>query len=249
MGTAAFAAGVAGPVAVAAALVPARGHTDNTNLALVLVVVVVAVAAFGHRLAAALSAVSAMLAFDFFHTQPYYSLRINAHDDLVTAMLLLAVGVAVGELAIRNRRHRAAAEDANDGITRIHAIAELVASGELPDFVVLAVAGELQDLLCLRDCRFERSASFDAPAPAHLLRSGHVTIGNLTWGVEDMGLPSKQVELLIEGYGRVFGRYLMTPTPARGISFDHRVVAVALADQVAAAFAAATAETGGKWQT
>ena len=70
---------------------------------------VVAVATLGQRLATVVGAVSAAVWFDFFQTRPYYSFTINAHDDVVTAVLLLVVGVAVGELAIRTRRHHEAA--------------------------------------------------------------------------------------------------------------------------------------------
>src|SRR6476661_234909 len=80
------------PPAAAAALIPARSHTDNANIALGLVVVVVAVATFGQRLATVISAISAAGWFDFFHTRPYYSFTISTHDDVVTAVLLLAVG-------------------------------------------------------------------------------------------------------------------------------------------------------------
>ena len=58
------------PPAAAAALIPARSHTDNANIALGLVVVVVAVATLGHRLATVVSAVSAAAWFDFFQTRP-----------------------------------------------------------------------------------------------------------------------------------------------------------------------------------
>src|SRR5262245_5847303 len=92
---------VIAPVVAAAALIPLRGDVDNTNVGLLLVVVVVAVASVGQRTAAALSALSAAAAFNFFHTEPYYSLRISSRDDVETAVLLLLVGLAVGELASR----------------------------------------------------------------------------------------------------------------------------------------------------
>ncbi len=132
------------PPAAAAALIPARAHTDNANIALGLVVVVVAVATLGHRLATVVSAVSAAVWFDFFQTRPYYSFTISTHDDVVTAVLLLVVGVIVGELAIRTRRHRQAVRTGSSDIANLHAVAELVAAGEKPDFAVVTVAGELR---------------------------------------------------------------------------------------------------------
>ena len=58
------------------------------------------------------TSVVAALAFNFFHTQPYYSLRISDRFDIITTVLLAVVGLAVGEIAVlsaptRGRRGRA----------------------------------------------------------------------------------------------------------------------------------------------
>jgi K+-sensing histidine kinase KdpD len=232
---------VLAPPAAAAALIPARAHTDNANIALGLVVVVVAVATFGHRLATVTSAVSAAVWFDFFQTRPYYSFTISTHDDVVTAVLLLVVGVVVGELAIRTRRHLQEARTGSSDIANVHAIAELVAAGEKPDIAVVTVASELRRLFGLRDCTFERAPFETDPRMARFERSGNVIVGELSWGVGTMGLPGKQVELVVSGFGHTFGRFLMTPTPGHPVSFDRRIIAIALADQVAAAFIAESA--------
>ena len=229
------------PPAAAAALIPAREHTDNANVALGLVVVVVAVATLGQRLATVVSAASAALWFDFFQTRPYYSFTINTHDDVVNAVLLLVVGVVVGELAIRMRRHLVAARTGSDDIAHLHAVAEMIAAGEKPEFAVLSVAVELRRLMDLKDCTFERAPFEHDTHIAQLERTGNVVFGGLNWGVGTMGLPGRHVELVVQGYGRVFGRYLLTPTPGRPVSFDRRIIAVALADQVAASFIAQTA--------
>jgi K+-sensing histidine kinase KdpD len=232
------------PPAVAAALIPARAHTDNANIALGLVVVVVAVATFGHRLATVLSAVSAAVWFDFFQTRPYYSFTISGHDDVVTAVLLLGVGIVVGELAIRTRQNLEAARTGSDDIGHLHAIAELVAAGDAPQIAVTSVADELGRLFDLKACTFEPAPFEPLTKTARFERSGNVVFGGLNWGVGTMGLPGKQVELVVSGYGRTFGRYLLTPTPGKPVSFDRRIVAISLADQVAAAFIAETAGSG-----
>lgn len=232
------------PPAAAAALIPARAYTDNANIALGLVVVVVAVATIGNRLATVISAVSAAVWFDFFQTRPYYSFTINTHDDVVNAVLLLLVGVVVGEIAIRMRRHLLAARTGSADISRLHAIAETVAAGESPEIAVMSVAGELRYLFGLKDVMFERAPFEAMPRIARFERSGNVIFGGMSWGVGTMGLPGKYVELVVQGYGRVFGRYLLTPTPGKPVSFDRRIIAVALADQVAAAFIAETAIAG-----
>ena len=232
----AFVAALVVPLGAAAALVPLRGHLANTNVALVMVVVVVAVAVPGRRAAAAIAGLSAGLWFDFFHTTPYYSFTIARHNDLETTILLLTVGVAVGELAARDRRHRDAAEAANYDIGRIHAVAEMVAAGAAPDQVVLAVQNELRDLLALRSCSFDQS--FAERPGAFIERHGGVTWGSVGWSSSTMGLPSKEVTLVVEGQGRPLGRFVLVPTPGVPISVDQLTVAVALADQVGAALVA-----------
>lgn len=231
-------AGLAGPLAVAAALVPLRHDVDTANVALLLAASVVAVASLGRRSGAVIAAVSAAVWFDFFHTLPYQSFRITSRDDVVTAAVLLAVGLVVGELALRGRRHRAAAEESSSDIALIHSVAELVAAGESADYIVLVVATQLQSLLALRDCRFERPAS--DKLMARIERSGDVVIGELRWGVHSMGFPGREVELPVMVRGEAVGRYVLMPTPGVPVSFDRRVVAVALADQVGAALAASS---------
>lgn len=231
-------AGLVLPVALAGALVPLRSDVNNTNMAFALLIVVVAVAAGGRRSAAAVAALSAALSFDFFFTIPYQSFAIRSRNDLQTELSLLFVGLIVGEIAARARRHRATAIRRGDYVTRIYSLAEMIASGEPADFVIIAVASELRELLDLKDCRFERTTGEGTGHPPRLERSGDVTWGRVTWGVHSMGLPSREVELRVEGQGHVYGRYLLVPTPGRPVSFERRLVAVALADQVGAALAA-----------
>lgn len=235
-----FLIAVAVPPGVAAALIPLRDRIDPTNVALVLVVVVVAVACFGSRFAAAVGALSCAAWFDFFHTRPYLSFTINKHDDLVTAALLLVTGLVVGDLAVRAQQFRAAASRGSNDIARIHGVAEMVAAGEPADFVVMAVATELRDLLDLTDCRYDPDAEPDAKPLAEIERSGAVHFGQLRWAVDHIGLPGKHVALPIHSGGRSYGRYVLQPTPGHPLDFDLRVVAVALADQVGAALSAAS---------
>lgn len=233
----AFGAGVVGPVAASGLLLIARGHVDNRNIALALLVTVVAVAMLQRRVATLVAAVSAAIWFDFFFTHPYHSFTIRSSDDVVTAVILLVVGVAVGELAIRGQHHRTTAIEHSNDIARIHTIAELVADGEPAEFVVIAVARELRDLLGLRDVRFEASPLVpDAKPIAVIEQTGGVHIGQLAWGVDTMGFPGP-TELLVQSGGRVWGRYVLEPTPGLGMPFERRIVAVALADQVGAALA------------
>jgi K+-sensing histidine kinase KdpD len=224
------------PCAVSALLVPFRSSFPNTDAALVLVVTIVAVAANGHRPAGWVAAISTAVWFDFFLTQPYERFTITRHTDIETTVLLLVVGIAVTEIAVRNRVHKNTAVEEAEFVARIHSTAAAVATGESATFVVMQVAAQLTDLLFLRDCRFEPAASKEHGA--YMTQDGDVFLAGMRWGVEQMGLPGSEVELTVEYQGRFFGRYVMVPTPGKPVSRERRVVASALADQVGAALAA-----------
>jgi K+-sensing histidine kinase KdpD len=48
----------------------------------------------------------ATLWFDFFLVRPYLSMEIESADDIEAALLLLGVGLLVGQVASRGRRSR-----------------------------------------------------------------------------------------------------------------------------------------------
>jgi K+-sensing histidine kinase KdpD len=222
-------ASVVAPVVCTLVLVPWRDHLAPANDALLLVVVTVAVSTAGRRGPTFLAALVSAASFDFLLTRPYQSFRITSRNDLTTEVLLLVVGLIVGELAVRSRRHREAADEGHDELARIHNLAEQIAGGEEPDFVVMSVAAELRDLLRLRDCRYA------ARPPAHkgawIDTDGSLHLGAERWD-PSMGLPTKQVELAVRGGGRTLGTFLLTPTPAEPVSPDRLLVAVALSDQL-----------------
>jgi hypothetical protein len=224
------------PIAVAAVLVGVRDHIQNANVALILVIVVVAAAAIGGRAAGACAAVVAALSFDFFHTQPYLRLTIDTADDVETTVLLLVVGLLVGNLAAGAMRARASAAESNLEIRRIHRVAERAARGDDATQVLLAAQDELVDLLRLRSCRFE-AQPFLTALP-RLERTGDLDAR--VWRFRDGGfeLPAEGVELPVHGRGHQLGRFVLEPTAGVGVSLEQRVVAVALADQVGAALAA-----------
>jgi len=230
-----LAVAVVAPLAVAASLIPLREHTINANIALIMVVVVVACAVPGDRLAAALAGLSAGLWFDFFQVRPYYSFTINRRDDAITNILLLAVGVAVGELTARSRQHREHASAAIDSIELIHRTAEMVAAGLPAAEIIDDVTRVLRGLLELQNCWYE--TTFAARPGPFIERTGGVTWGAVMWSPATMGLPSKEVTLVVEGQGRPFGRFVLVPSVGRPVSLDRLTVAVALADQVGAALA------------
>jgi len=226
---------VLAPLAVSAALVPFRDSLANTHVALVLVVVVVAVAANGHRVAGILAALSAGVWFDFFFTVPYQRFTIDDPGDVETLVLLLAVGVAVTELAVWGRRQQALASREAGYLAGIRAAAEVGATGGSANVLIKEVSDQLVRTLGLRGCRFQPGVS-GVGKPPRLLRDGQVVWNGAIWDVERKGLPvDSEIELLVESGGRLHGRYMMSAAPNARTPLAQRRVAVTLADQVGAA--------------
>jgi K+-sensing histidine kinase KdpD len=232
---AAMLAGLLAPLAVAGLLIPWRTSMLNTDAALILVAVVVAVAANGHRAAGVIAAASAAVWFDFFLTQPYERFTITRRSDLETTLLLLAVGIAVTEIAARARRHHTHLVTEAAYVTTLHTTAELIASGRPAPAVIEHVAAYLKAVLGLRACRYEEGTFLGHPP--RLEPDGRLTRNGARWDLERHGLPDDEFELRVRGGGHVFGRFMLTGQPATAPGLDARLVAVALADLLGASLA------------
>ncbi|MGV9992472.1 DUF4118 domain-containing protein [Streptomyces sp. NPDC003374] len=233
----ALAAAVTGPLLLALILVPFRGGVSSTNLALIMVVAVVAIAVAGNRLAGALAALSSAAWFDFFLTRPYQSFSIKRGADITTAVLLLAVGLAVSQLAARARRLEVLVVTDADYLARVHDTAQLAQTTRSADAVVDHVKRQLTELLQLRGCRFEYGSLLGHPA--RLEQDGSVTVGRKRWDIDQRGWPQQEIELRASAGGRFQGRFMLTPAPDASPDLQARLVAVTLADQAAAALEAA----------
>jgi hypothetical protein len=230
----AAAAGAVAAIAVAAALVTVRDTFGNTNMALVLVVVIVAAAALGGRFVGAVTSVAAALAFNFFHTQPYRTLAVDNSEDITTIVLLLVVGLIVGELANLHRTSRAAQAVQSEAAHHLEHVAALVAEGKPVEEVWQAVKAGLVAELGLQACWFE-PAPFERPLPS-LRRSGRLE-GPLTYAREGFALPEQGAQLTVEHGGRLLGRLVLVPSRGHGVPIERRRVAVALADNLAVSLA------------
>jgi Domain of unknown function (DUF4118) len=227
---------IAVPVAVSLAVVPFRSNVPAATVALGLAIVVSLVAAVGTRVTAVIAAVSAALCFDILFTKPYGSFSISNAADVETAALLLVGGLIVGQLSARNRSNKGLAVQGSIDLGRVQGIAELMASGAGPDEVVAAVGVELQSLLGLRSSRFETSFP-DTPGPT-IERNGGVSWGRFWWGVPTLGLPGKEITLVVENQQRRRGRYVLIAEPGAKVTRDKLLTAVTLADQAGAALGA-----------
>jgi hypothetical protein len=234
---AAVGAAILGPLAVSAALLPFRSYWSNTNVALLLVVVVVAAATAGNRVAGALAAAGAAIWFDFFFTLPYYRLTISSSADVITALLLLVTGLAVSQLAAWARRLKVIAVTDEGYLASMHGTAVLAHGSRSPEHVVDYVGAVLEDLLELREWRFEYGSLRSHPPRLNV--DGSVVAGESSWDVEQDGLPP-ELELRVFDGEQYYGRFLLSPRPGSTPPLHARRVAVALAEQVGHSYGSRT---------
>src|SRR6476469_5247195 len=223
-----------GPLIVSALLIPLRNEVVGVNAALIFVVIVVLAAACGGRPAGIAAALVAAASYDFFFTRPYQSLKIDSADDLGTTVLLLVIGLVVAELVQLTHRTRRANRRRNDQIERLHRVAEMVASGAPRPLVIAAVETELTQLLELAGCTFE-AQPFEYELPT-LERNGAIEGGRRRCVYDEFSLPAEGCALHVLHRGETVGRLVLFAHHDVGVSIVDRVVAVALSDELGAAF-------------
>lgn len=122
---------------IASSLVPAAGLT----LFFVLPVVITStVYGLGPSLAAI---VASVLAFDFFFTKPYLTLRMTDPSEIWTAALLLIIAAIVGTVAWQSRRHALEARRAAAQAEELRLLAHVVIHGASQPQIVQAAATAL----------------------------------------------------------------------------------------------------------
>jgi K+-sensing histidine kinase KdpD len=220
------------PFAVGSGMVLVREDVASTVTALVLACTVIVGARLGGRAGGIAAALMAAITFDFFHTEPYLSLKIANADDVLVTVALLVAGLLVGGIAgtvamnrnLMQRRYRASA-----AVTRVLAVAH---EGS-PEDVELAVRAELAELLGARDCWFT-TAPVDLPA---LNREGAWERGTDVAG-DGFTLPDSGVVIPVEAGGRRLGALVCLPTAGFGVSTPNRRSAYALGEVLALALSA-----------
>jgi hypothetical protein len=209
----------------------------NTTAALVLVLFVVAAAATGIRPAGILAALTAAAGFDYFLTAPFHTFTISDPADIETAVLLLLVGAAVGEIALWGRRQAAQVSREQGYLDGVLGTAATVSAGRSSTTELIDQVGrQIATVLRIDSARFDPATRYGGPT---LTDDGTVTRDGRTLDVARRGLPTDAtIALRARSGGRVYGHYLLTSStrvarPSRG----QLRVAVMLADQVGAALA------------
>ena len=203
------------PILVAAALVGVRGELRPDTTVLILALTVAGGAAAGGTAPGLAAALSAAAGFDFFHTQPYRSLKMTSSRDILATVLLLALSLAVGGLRVLADRRSSEAEVGRFTNARLFRVLH-VASTSVPDDVELAVRAELLNVLRLEECNFTPPGE---PSTLPVLApDGHLDVAVLRERDDGYELPRRGVRLAVEAHGRLSGWLDAIPLPDVGVS-------------------------------
>ncbi len=184
---------------------------------------------------------SAAAWFDFFLTRPYERFSINRARDIGTTVLLLLIGIAVTEIAVWGHRQYAAASRRSGYLAGLNDAATAAALGDSPGSIADQVAARLVRLLGLRSCEFQYGrAGLGQPGRIEPDGRSRWRAVRGTWSVSACHRPAG-TELLVQSGDRLHGRFLLQPEPAARPTPEQLLVAVAFAEQVAAAMGAGTA--------
>jgi hypothetical protein len=203
-------------------LVSVRGEVHSEAIALVLAVTVAVAGRVGGRAGGIAAALMAATAFNFFHTRPYLSLKIDDADDVLTTLLLLVVGLVVGGLSARVDASRRAPDRA------LARVLKVAMDGDRDD-VEMSVRAELLEILQLKECWFA---------------TGEVNLPELTphGRLSELG-----VAIPVDAPGRHFGQLVCIPMPDSGVSVADRRAAIALAEVLGLSLGAAGRSGGSAW--
>lgn len=233
----AMAVGVIASVFSAGLLESVRGTIGATNVAVVLTFIVIAASSLGDRLTGLVVGLVAALSYNFFHTQPYRTLRISSGKDVLTVCLLAVTDIFVGQLT--SLRHRMTDEAVGRAaeLRRLHRVVAMVGSGEPLHDVWTAVRAAIMAELKVSDVQFEPvgvglSANDALPS---IGVNGGIEGAALTFESPGFTLPAEGVTVPVAIGPRLLGRLVLTPGKHVGTTGEQRRTAVALAQQLAIA--------------
>jgi K+-sensing histidine kinase KdpD len=221
---------VIGPVVailVGGATASVRGDVGSTVVGVSLAIVVTLLALVG-RSAGLATAAAAALTFNFFHTEPYHSLRIHEAGDVAIVALLLGLGFLVSDLTglMRRRerfaRQRSLAEDA------VRVVPSMLNTAQPTAELWPGLASSLLDELAFATVRFVPGASIElsivADSPGHEDPSQSMVV-----------LPAAGAAVPIRQAGRTVGHVVLTPEQGYTSLTVRRSVVFALAATIASA--------------
>jgi K+-sensing histidine kinase KdpD len=218
-------------VAVATATASVRDEVGSTIVGVALATTVT-VAALTGRTAALTTAFAAATTFNFFHTEPYHSLRIHDPGDVVIVALLLGLGVAISDVTEwMRRRERVARQHAVAEDAARHVLHLLEVDRPITD-VWPPLTASVLDELSFASCRYVGGADVQMSIVAN-------SRGRETGGRDTFVLPAAGAAVPIHDAGRNLGFLVITPQHGHTALTVRRSVVLALAATVMSAIVAA----------
>ncbi|HQF93846.1 MAG TPA: DUF4118 domain-containing protein [Microthrixaceae bacterium] len=219
---------------IAGVLEGPRATIGSTNVALFLAVVVVAAGVLGRRAGGWITALGAALSFNFFHTRPVHTLRIASGRDVITVVLLAALGGLAGELAHRRQTAVRNAEGGRESTRVLHLNAEECRTATSANAAVLSSTAAITQLLGAESVAFEHGAA-GGPGSRRIEHNGTLTGVPLRATPSGYDLGEIPVTIDVTARDRILGRFLVVPTDGHPVSLDARLGAIVVADQLSLA--------------
>jgi K+-sensing histidine kinase KdpD len=239
-------AGFAASILVGMALQPLRRSAGLENVVVVYVIVVALTAAVGGRTAGLASSLSAALAYNWFFTTPYGTLRIDTAEQVATVVLLFLAGLLASLGGRATRRAKVEAREEAEVLQMLTAVNLAAArTGRKADAV--AVAG-LRDLLDARTVRVVRvtpdgdlvvaqagqaGGDLDLDGLPHLDEEGRIPSGHRRSVGGTLVLPAQGAVVDLVRRDRRVGALVIVPAEDRPILKTTRMAIAATAHALA----------------
>lgn len=221
---------VGGP-AVAFALTAAtssiRDQVGASNVGIALAIVVAGAALISRR-AGLTTAVTAALTFNFFHTQPYHSLRIHESRDVAIVALLAGLGLVISDISAWRYRRDALAQHHRQALMAPASVGALVAGIHPVGVVWPAVVTSIVDQLGMAECGVVTERPTNIPLISR-------AVSRNADGDDSFVLPAKGASIAVQIGDRVLGFLVVMPPPGTvSLTVERRVI-IAFADHLAIA--------------
>ena len=225
---------------------PLRSSAGLENVVVVYVIVVALTAAVGGRAAGLASSLSAALAYTWFFTTPYETLRIDSAEQVATVVLLFVAGLLASLGGRVTRRARVEAREEADVLTVLNAVNLAAARGGIKADVV-AVEG-LRDLLDARAVQVVREgpegdlvvaqagrtdADLDLDGLPHLDEEGRIPAGHRRAVGGTLVLPAQGAVVDLVRRDRRVGSLVIVPAEDRPILRVTRLAIASVAHALA----------------
>jgi hypothetical protein len=144
---------------------------------------------------------------------------MTSSSDITTTIILLFIGLSIGQIAILGRERHQEAKRAVEELDRLELVAARIASDASILPLVDLVERQITDAMQLASCRF----GLERPDLPQLLPDGRVAVTTHVFVEHDFTLPSEGVALGVVGNGAIVGWLRLTPGCMVGVPLETRV--------------------------